>query len=538
MLGKGSESQGSSKDKLPEGLVETRGDCQPTESAKEEGPKHPTSVPGMQYVTESSSKDAPEWMRGRSLESKLQICEEAREHSAELLHSLIQDLSYTLASLQDFLENALMAATGTPLTVGVPKLPSVFALCSDLIKAMAARVDGFESSIKRGASRYNLPYKDIFSPGLLNQLIADVMAILAAPKGIEIVVMNPHESSILSRYNLHLLLYDQDFLRQILYHWIFYVIRKAQSNSTLEQNYLFKNIELDESLGVSRVDVVFQVKYQKAPEHGHGSYFLDDFYIDKLQRFAGSYVRRAEGKLYVEEIHIKCRGLPFSEISRYLGYHETTGHFPYSIDELLLFSGKLKGYQVLISTSKWSPFLENLTAFFKSWETDLICSVAGKNGDLQKELSRAEASWLKGNKEAHRLLITDEVESLQRCVRYLNESSSAVRFDQAFMFSNIDNFEATEVRVALMRQERKEDLFPILVVTKPCGPERLLFLMRLVESSQTRLMEEPVVRLATELPPLGKPYVLSAPEMPDISRFVSVLLVEGRFLSRTAMGQC
>ena len=78
-----------------------------------------------------------------------------------------------------------------------------------------------------------------------------------------------------------------------------------------------------------------------------------------------------------------------------------------------------------------------------------------------------------------------------------------------------------------MKRERGESIFPILVVTRPSGPERLLFYMRLAENGEIRESEQQVVRLATELPPLAKP---SEPDLPDISRFVSVMLIEGMHL--------
>ncbi len=120
--------------------------------------------------------------KGKSrLEARLHICEESHAQLWELIGEFLLELSHALATLQDFVEDAMLAATGTILTVEKPNLTSVFVLCNDLLKSMAARIDRFENAVKHGTSVAFSRTQGMFSPGDLNQQIADVSSIIAAP---------------------------------------------------------------------------------------------------------------------------------------------------------------------------------------------------------------------------------------------------------------------------------------------------------------------------------------------------------------------
>lgn len=79
-------------------------------------------------------------------------------------------------------------------------------------------------------------------------------------------------------------------------------------------------------------------------------------------------------------------------------------------------------------------------------------------------------------------------------------------------------------------------------MAKPCGPERLLFSIRLSnDATRGRFRRDPTLRLVSEIPPFEEfpqfrnpigtlpPRLKTRTDIFDLSRFVNVLLVEGEY---------
>ena len=163
---------------------------------------------------------ASETLRERRGRPPLTICESAKEQLPEIVSSFILDISQTLATAQDFVENGLIGTeAGNILSCQSPHLTSAFVTCNDMLKHMSVQVDTFENFLKYGVElKTTITNETLFNPGDMNQQIADVMSIYASSKSIEVVVNNPYQGLITGGYELYLVFFDQDFLRQMMVH--------------------------------------------------------------------------------------------------------------------------------------------------------------------------------------------------------------------------------------------------------------------------------------------------------------------------------
>jgi hypothetical protein len=500
--------------------------------------------------TLGESGQNPEPPTSGTEESRLEISDEVHDQLPTLIPKFITEISHSLASLQDFVENTTQAATGSILTNETPNLTSALALCSDLLRMMASQIDGFENSIKHGSSRQLLRTKDLFSPGDLNQQIADVLSILAAPKNIEVVVRNPHDSFLSAGYDFHLIFYDQDFLRQLLLHVLTGVVRNALPGSVMQLSFFFSSIQMDNDLNPTmdrllatamqfRLEAVFQVKYYNVSDLDASYMDANSFYMKKLVDRGGSVEKWSEGDVRVKEIHVRCQGIPFANISRLLGHFEPISQFPYALNELMSFTRKLTGYKVVLLSSKHSEFVDTMSSFLQAWGVDLTVVVSDKELEILYEISQADKKCAQNKEDPHsrHVLITDELEHLHGILRQFMGFSC---LDHMILFTSILDFESAKLKVEVTYKEMGKRAPHMLVMTKPCGPERLLYVLLLSEDERKDRAEHiPSFRATNEtdeFPKLRKtletlPRRSETPEVDsDLSRFVSVLLVEGSIL--------
>lgn len=510
----------------------------------------------MNYSTQgrywNSSVEAPEDPRQNpespmlGAEPRLEFSDEARNQLPALIPKFITEISHSLATLQEFVESTTISATGTTLTN--QNLMSVLTLCSDLIRTMASQVDGFENSIKHGASRQLLKAKDLFSPGDFNQQIADVLSIQAARKDVEVVVRNPYDSFLSAGYDFHLMFYDQDFLRQLLLHVFTGVIRNSLPGSVVHQNFFFSDIQTDNDLNPTmdrmlatamqlRLEAVFQIKYYSIVDLETSPVDANSFYLKKLEDLGGSVKKWAEGDVHIEEIHVRCQGIPFANISRLLKYFEPISQFPYALNELISFTRKLAGYKVVLHSSKSSAFLDNMSSFLRAWGADVTVIALSKELEILYEISQADKRCAQDKEDPHtrHVLITDELEHLSALLRQFMGFS---RLDHLILFTSILDFESVKVKVEITYTQMEKRAPHMLVMTKPCGPERLLFALRCSEEGRQDSVARPLsVRTNSEIdefPKLRKT-LETLPRRSetlfgdaDLSQFVTILLVEGR----------
>lgn len=486
------------------------------------------------------------------LEVRLYICEESHCQLWVLIGDFLLELSHFLATLQDFVEDAMLASSGSLLTAETPSLTSAFVLCDDLLKSMAARIDQFENTVRLGKSMGFSRSQGVLSPGDLNQQIADVSSLIAAPKDVEIVVRNPQGSLFTTHFELQVIFCDQDFVRQLLLYLLLTVIRKVPRGTVVEQNCSLEDIRPDadmttfESQGFVvpiefRLMVIFQIKFSNFCGLANIPGNIDPFYLTRLRERGDFIVNRVEGQCEIVEVHIQGQGIPFVKISRMLGYFESVNHFPYTLSELQALSRKMKDYKILILSSKASVFINNLVLFLQSWQADLSIVITGTDYELMYQITQTNIDCSRDNEDKHarHLMITDQVEFLDRILPKLAEPS---RFNQVIVFTSITAAHSAKLQVDLICREIDKRAPHTLVMTKPCGPERLLFAIHLSEDgSQGRHETGPTLRLATEMPPFDEFPQLSRPietypprlktrtDVYDLSRFVNVLLVEGLF---------
>ena len=135
------------------------------------------------------------------------------------------------------------------------------------------------------------------------------------------------------------------------------------------------------------------------------------------------------------------------------------------------------------------------------------------------------------------IVIMDDLKYLQSIIRAMTVFRN---LGSLILFTTTDMNDQAVVLVDLAFRSTMSSVPRVLVFTKPCGPEKLLYAIRLIEhGTEGAVVTGPRKRLTSELPPFPvlpenprlfpKKLVAASWEIPmDLSRYITALVVNGK----------
>ena len=160
--------------------------------------------------------------------------------------------------------------------------------------------------------------------------------------------------------------------------------------------------------------------------------------------------------------------------------------------------------------------------------------------EILHEISQVdkECAFEKEDKHLNHVLVTDQLTYLDRIIKQFMDHT---KLDLIIVFSTLMDHHEASILVELTCKEMGKLAPRVVVLTKPCGPERLLFALRVAEQGTEKQIDTgPTVRLVSEVPPYEmfpsmtrilerRPEARAHKDVSDLSRHVNVLLVEGKY---------
>ena len=318
------------------------------------------------------------------------------------------------------------------------------------------------------------------------------MAIFASSKDVDLLL---NHEPICSLSDLYLVFHDQEILREYLIYLMTSIIENSEPGTEIEISFEYSDAHPSSETKHKNIldmyphfdmKVTWIFRYMPIVRHARYRREISEFYQNKLFTNTGRFTEENTPNFKVDRFQVACFGVKYSCTKNYLENAASLIHFPFDIsfDQLLSFSETIHGQNVVLVSGAKTKFMEEIAMYLETWKVHVSSIFGEKDAYILKKIRELEIEFSQESSKKRgdfHIILTDDIENLEFMIKAMVCLS---KFDRVIIVSKAKDLLRARLLLDHLRSEMSE-LYPIVKLTsKPCGPERLLFLMHEIRAKQ------------------------------------------------------